>query len=115
MDIVYEKKQASAYEVLEAMSDPPGYSAIRTLMRILEKKGHLRHARQGARYIYQPTEPMHNVAKPALSQLVKTFFGGNVESVISTLISDSKTELSEEELDRLAALIEQSRERERRK
>ncbi len=110
MDVLYQRGQASAGEVLEGLSDPPSYSAIRALLRILEGKGHVRHVREGARYIYQPTQPRNHAAQTALAQVVKTFFDGSVEQVVATLVADADTRLSEEELNRLAALIEQARE-----
>ena len=110
MEILYQRGQASAGEVQELLQDPPGYSAVRALLRILEEKGHVRHTRDGARYIYQPLQPRSNVAQSALAQVVKTFFGGSVEQVVATLVSDADTKLSDEELERLAQLIEQARE-----
>jgi predicted transcriptional regulator len=111
MDILYEKGEASAVDVLERLADPPGYSAVRALLRILEEKGHVRHRREGARYIYRPAAERRQAAQSALGQVVRTFFGGSVEQAVTTLVSDSDTRLSDEELDRLARLIAQARER----
>src|SRR5437868_545613 len=94
MDIIYQQGQASANEVLEALSDPPSYSAVRALLRVLENKGHVRHVRDGARYLYLPTQPRTRVAHSALAQVVHTFFGGSVERTVATLISDADTRLS---------------------
>ncbi len=110
MEIIYAQGRASANEVLEALSDPPSYSAVRALLRVLETKGHVRHVRDGARYVYLPTQPRHRAARSALTQVVHTFFGGSVEQTVATLLSDADTRLSEEELSRLAALIEQAKE-----
>jgi predicted transcriptional regulator len=110
MEIIYARGQAAAGEVLEALPDPPSYSAVRALMRVLEDKGHVRHVRDGARYVYLPTQPHHRAAHSALAQVVQTFFGGSVEQTVATLLSDADTRLSEEELSRLAALIDQAKE-----
>ena len=110
MDILYRLGQASAAEVLDAIADPPSYSAIRALLRILEEKGQVRHTRDGARYVFAPAEPRSQVAHSALSQVVQNFFGGNVEQVVASLISDKEARLSEDELDRLSQLIDQARE-----
>ena len=110
MEILYQRGQASASDVQEAIPDPPGYSAIRALLRILEEKNHVRHTREGARYIYLPTQPRSHAAQSALTQVVNTFFGGSVEDVVATLVSDTDMKLSYEELDRLAQLIAQAKE-----
>jgi BlaI family penicillinase repressor len=114
MDILYQRQAATANEVLAALPDPPSSSAIRTLLRILEEKGHVQHTQEGLRYIYVPTHPRQNVAQHALSHIVQTFFGGSVENVVAALVSPSEGRLSGEELDRLTALIEQARGEEKR-
>src|SRR5690349_14252549 len=77
MDIIYQKGQASATEIHEALPDPPSYSAVRALLSVMEKKEYLRHTRDGARYVYLPTQPRNRAAQSALAQVVKTFFGGS--------------------------------------
>src|SRR5689334_11624947 len=109
MDILYQRGSATANEVLAALPDPPSSSAIRTLLRILEEKGHARHTQDGLRYVYSPAHPRQNVAQHALSHVVQTFFGGSVEKVVAALVAESDGRLSDEELDRLSALIEQAR------
>jgi predicted transcriptional regulator len=110
MDVIYQRSQATAGEVLEGLPDPPSYSAVRALLRVLETKGHVRHKQEGNRYIYLPTQPRSRAAQSALAQVVQTFFGGSVEQTVATLLSDADTRLSEEELSRLAELIEQAKE-----
>ncbi len=110
MEIVYQRGQATALEVQEALPDPPGYSAIRTLLTILEEKGHLRHEEQGKRYLYLPTQSPANAAKRALNQVMQTFFEGSVEGAVAALLSDDDAAISHEELDRLSALIARAKE-----
>ncbi len=113
MDILYRQGRASAAEVLAGLPDPPGYSAVRALLRILEEKGHVRHEGEGKRYVYLPMQPRQNAAQSALRQVLHTFFGGSIENAVATLLSDQDTQLSEEELARLADLIDQAREGEK--
>ena len=112
MDILYQRGSATANEVLAALPDPPSSSAIRTLLRILEEKGHARHTQDGVRYVYSPTRPRQNVAQNALSHVVQTFFGGSVEKVVAALVDVSDGRLTEQQLDRLAELIDQARKQE---
>ncbi len=110
MDVVYQQGRVTALEVREALPDAPGYSAVRALLRILEDKGHLTHVEDGKRYVYLPTQPRPLAARSALHQIVQTFFGGSVERTVATLLSSSDTKLTEEELARLSALIDQAKE-----
>src|SRR5688572_1296816 len=89
MDVLYRNGQATAAEVLEALPDPPGNSAVRTLLRILEEKGHLTHTQEGVRYVYRPTQPRQSAARSALAQVVHTFFGGSVENAVASMLSDA--------------------------
>ncbi len=113
MDIVFQRGRASATEVQEDLPDPPSYSSVRALLRILEDKGHLTHQEEGKRYVYRPTQPRHSAARSALEQVVQPFFGGSVEKTVATLLSSSDTRLSEEELARLSQIIDQTREGDR--
>ena len=109
MDIIYQQGQATAAEVMERLPDPPSYSAVRALLRVLEDKGHLRHEEQGPRYVYLPTLPRDKARSSALKQVVQTFFEGRADQAVAALLGMSRSEMSEEELDRLAGLIEQAR------
>jgi predicted transcriptional regulator len=109
MDIVYQAGQATAAEVLERLPSPPSYSAVRALLRVLEEKGHLRHEEQGPRYVYLPRVPREKARSSALKQLVQTFFEGRAEQAVAALLGMSGPEMSADELDRLAGLIEQAR------
>ncbi len=109
MDVVYKAGRATAAEVREAMSDPPSYSAVRATMRVLEDKGHLRHIQDGPRYLYVPTLPKESAQESALQHLLRTFFDGKAESAVAALLDLKAGEMASEELDRLAALVEQAR------
>ena len=111
MDVIFQRGQATAAEVAEAIPDPPSYSAVRALLRILEEKGYLRHEQQGLRYVFMPTMRRDSARRSALKGLVKTFFDGSVEQTVAALLGQQK--LSREELDRLVDLITRAREEER--
>ncbi len=105
MDIVYERERCTAQEIEEALPDPPSYSAVRGLLRVLVEKGHLRHEKQGARYLYIPMRPRPEAGQSALRQVLQTFFGGSLENAVASLLSDADTRLSDSELERLAQII----------
>jgi predicted transcriptional regulator len=109
LDILYQSGRASAAEVQAALPDPPSYSAVRALLRILEDKGHVRHEQDGPRYVYAPTLPRNNAQRSALRHILQTFFNGSTEQAISALLDDQSTRLSSAELDRLASLINDAR------
>jgi predicted transcriptional regulator len=109
MDAVYRAGKATVAEVREALPDPPTYSTVRALLRVLEEKGHLKHQEDGARYVYLPTRLRQTAAKSALSKVVQTFFGGSVERTVATLLTSGEAKLSEDEYRRLATLIEEAR------
>lgn len=109
MDIIYRRGRAAAAEVLEDLPDPPSYSAVRALLRILEEKGHLEHEQEGPRYVYRPTVPRDEARESALERLLRTFFDGSAEQAVAALLDMSSADLSEAELARLAELIEQAR------
>jgi predicted transcriptional regulator len=106
MDIIYSRRQASAAEVRDDLPDPPSYSAVRALLRILEEKGHLKHIEDGARYIYLPSRSREVERHRALGRVVQTFFEGLLGKTIVHLANGN---LSEEELDRINQMIEQAR------
>lgn len=110
MDIIYRLERAAAADVLAALPDPPSYSSVRALLGVLESKGHLRHVKDGARYIYLPTRSRPTAGRSALRQVVQTFFAGSVEQTVATLLSVSDAPLSEDEWERLSALIDKAKE-----
>ena len=111
MDIVYRRGEATAAQILAEMSDPPSYSAIRALLRILVDKEHLQHREDGPRYVYSPTVSRQKARSKALSKLVDTFFDGSALKAASALLGSSQRKLTKEELDELTAQIESARKR----
>jgi predicted transcriptional regulator len=109
MDVLHAKGQASAAEVLGVLPAPPGYSAVRALLRILEAKGHLRHRREGARYVYVPRISPKLARRSALKRVVSTFFQGSAAQAMAALLETADTELSDAELIRLQQLIKKAR------
>ena len=109
MDIIYRAGQASAAEVLEELPEPPSYSAVRAMLRLLEEKGYVKHQQQGPRYLYVPTLSIERARQSALKQLLLTFFNGSTEQAVATILDISKSKLSDEELDRLSKLIDKAK------
>ena len=109
MDIVYERGRATAAEVMENLPDPPSYSAVRALLRLLEQKSYLIHEQDGPRYVFLPTVSREKARQSALRQMVKTFFDGSAEKAVAALLDMSGPKLSDAELDRLAQMIDEAR------
>lgn len=109
MNIIFARGKATATEVMDALAEPPSYSAVRATLRVLEQKGHLKHQHDGSRYVYLPTVNRERVRLSALDQLLATFFDGSAANVVATLIERQKGKMSDEELDQLSTLIEQAR------
>jgi predicted transcriptional regulator len=110
MDVLYQRGKATAAEVQEGLPDPPSYSAVRALLRILEDKGHVRHEQDGARYVFTPRMHRDKAKRSAIRHLMETFFEGSPEQAVAALLDVSSSKLSEEELNRLAKLIDNARE-----
>ncbi len=106
MDIIYRLGEATAAEVMENLPDPPSYSAVRALMRILEEKTHLRHRQEGPRYVYTPTIPLDAAKQSALKHVLSTFFEGSVSQAVAALLDLGRDDLTDAELERLARLID---------
>jgi predicted transcriptional regulator len=109
MDIIYRRGRATASEVMEDLTGEPSYSTVRTQLRVLEEKGHVRHEEQGLRYVYTPAVPRHAVRRSALRHVVDTFFDGSAEKTVAALLGGESTRLSDQELDRIAELIARAR------
>ena len=109
MDILYQRGKASAQEVREAMADPPSYSAVRAMLRVLEEKGHVKHQAEGLKYVYVPTVARDKAKRSAMKHLLDTFFKESPEQVVAALLDVSSTRLTNEELDRMAEMIEKAK------
>lgn len=109
MDIIYRQGRATAAEVLEGMADPPSYSAVRALLRVLVEKGHVRYAKDGARYVYSPKRPRRQAARDALNHVLQTFYEGSTYRAAAALLDQSDHDMSPEELERLSDLVEQAK------
>ncbi len=105
IDILYRRGRATAAEVMHDLAGNPSYSTVRTQLRVLEEKGHVRHEEVGLRYVYEPAVPRHTARKTALNHLVDTFFDGSVSQVVAALIGPDARRLSEDDLDRISGLI----------
>lgn len=109
MDVVYAKGQATASEVVAEMVDPPSKTAVRTLLTILERKGHLRHKDIRGTYVYAPKHPRQQAAQSALRRVLQTFFGGSLEQAVAAHLADDQSQISDVELKKLASLIRQAK------
>ena len=109
MEVLYRDRQATAGDVLAALPDPPGYSAVRAMLRILEEKGHVRHVAEGNRYVYLPTVPRDRAGRPAMATVLETFFEGSTEKAVAALLDLSRNDMTDADLDRLSAMIEKAR------
>jgi predicted transcriptional regulator len=109
MDVLYRKGRATAAEIMEEIPDPPGNSAVRAMLSVLEEKKHIRHEAEDLRYVYMPVVPREKARRSAVTHLVDTFFDGSAEQAVATLLSVSARSLRPEDFDRLAALIEQAK------
>lgn len=109
MDALHRRGCATAAEVQAALPDPPSYSAVRALLRILEAKGHVKHLKEGARYVYRPRISPESARRSALRRLVSTFFGGSAAQAAAALLEHADTRFSESELQKLEEMIEQAR------
>lgn len=109
MDIVYTRGEATAAEVSEDLPDDPSYSTVRTLLRILEEKGHLKHREDGQRFVYVPTRTRAAESKSALKRVVKTFFEGSLADAVAALVDTADGKLPAEELKRIEAIIKKAK------
>jgi BlaI family penicillinase repressor len=109
MDVLYRLGRATAAEVHQELPDPPSYSAVRAMLRVLEEKGHIRHETQDLRYVFMPVVAREKARRSAIKHLLDTFFEGSPEQAVATLLDVSARDLSPEEFDRLTALIEKAR------
>lgn len=109
MDILYRRGRATAAEVMEDLPGSKSYSTVRTQLRVLEEKGHVRHEAEGLRYVYAPAVARRAASRSALRHLVDTFFGGSTEETVAALLGADRSRISRDELDRIADLVEKAR------
>jgi predicted transcriptional regulator len=109
MDVLYRMGRATAAEVHQAIPDPPGYSAVRAMLRVLEEKKHIRHEEKDLRYVFIPVVPRDKARRSAVRHLLDTFFDGSPEQAVATLLDVSSDKLSQEKFDQLTALIEKAK------
>ena len=109
MDILYRSGKASASDVLNAMPDPPSYSAVRAMLRVLEEKGHVNHKEEGLKYVYAPVVARDKAKRSAVKHVMETFFNGSAEQIVAALLDVSSTRLTRDELDRMAEMIEKAK------
>ena len=109
MDILYRRGRATANEVLSDLPGTSHYSTVRTQLRVLEEKGHVTHEEDGVRYVYVPALARRTARKSALRHLVDTFFDGSAEQVVAAVLGGEGAKLSEDELDRIAELVERAK------
>jgi BlaI family transcriptional regulator, penicillinase repressor len=109
LDIVYARGEATAVQVVADMADPPSRTAVRTLLRILEEKGHLKHRQDGKAYVYRPRRARTQAGQSALRRVLQTFFSGSLEQAVAAHLADEQSNLSADELQRMLSLIRQAR------
>jgi predicted transcriptional regulator len=109
MDVLYRLGRATAAEVMAGLEGAPGYSTVRTQLRVLERKGHARHEEEGLRYVYMPTVPRHSARRSALKHLVNTFFEGSTTKAVAALLGGEASRVSNEELSRIEDLVKNAR------
>ena len=114
MDVIYARGQATVAQVRAALPDAPGYSAVRALLRILEKKGHVQHRCEDGKFIYMPQQARTEAGKSALRRLVETFFDSSASKTVAALLAGSDATLSDEQLDEMSDMIAQARARRKR-
>ena len=109
MDVIFELGEASVGDVLQQLPDPPSYSAVRTMIRLLEEKKLLRHRREGTKYVYSPTHSREKVSRRAIAHLMKTFFAGSATDAMAAMLDVVSDEITENDLNRMSQLIDKAR------
>jgi predicted transcriptional regulator len=109
MDVLYERGRVTAAEILAALPDPPSYSAIRALIKVLEDKGHVKHREDGPRYVFTPSVPRSKARRNAVKHLLQTFFDDSAGEAVASLLGASAGKVKPEELDKIEELIARAR------
>ena len=105
MDVIYRLGETTAAEVMRQIPEPPGYSTVRTLLGVLERKGHLQHQRRGHHYVYSPTTPVEKASNSMLEHVMETFFDGSASRIVSAVLDISDTQMSTREYDEILAIV----------
>ena len=113
LDVIYRLNEATANQVLEQLPDPPSYSAVRSTLALLEKKGHLKHRREGVTYIYAPVVAPGDARTSAMRHLMRTFFDGSAMETVAALLDQESRKLSNDDFDRLEEMIGEARRQKR--
>lgn len=111
MDLIFQKGKLTAQEVTDLLEDAPSYTTVRTLLRILEEKGHVQHSKSGRQYVYEAASPTENVRQHSLKHVLKTFFGGSITEAVATFLDQPDTKLSSSELQELESLIQKAKDK----
>src|ERR1700744_60955 len=106
MDILFARGRATGQEIQEGLPDKPNYSSVRTILRVLERKGYVRHVEEGLRYVYEPTVPKETARRSALQRIIRTFFDGSAKEAVAALLDPSAFHLSDEEVKELARVVD---------
>jgi BlaI family transcriptional regulator, penicillinase repressor len=109
MDVLFARGRATGQEIQEGLPDQPNYSSVRTILRVLERKGYVRHVEEGLRYVYEPTVPREAASRSALQRIIRTFFDGSAKEAVAALLDPAAFHLSEKELKELARVIDSAK------
>ncbi|MDP6555687.1 MAG: BlaI/MecI/CopY family transcriptional regulator [Pirellulaceae bacterium] len=109
MDVIYQLEEASVNDVLERLPDPPSYSSVRTMIRLLESKGYLKHRSEGTKYVYRSTQSRQTASRSAIRHVMKTFFSGSATDAVAAILDNASEKLTDEDLHRLERLIDKAR------
>lgn len=109
MDILFARGRATGQEIQAGLPDKPNYSSVRTILRILERKGYVRHVEEGLRYVYEPTVARKAASRSALQRIIRTFFDGSAKDAAAALLDPAAFHLTEQELNELAEIVERAK------
>jgi len=108
MDVLFARGRATGQEIQEGLADKPNYSSVRTILRVLERKGYVRHVEEGLRYVYEPTIARAAASRSALQRIIRTFFDGSAKEAVAALLDPAVFHLTEEELSELARIVDRA-------
>src|SRR5579862_4871003 len=109
MDVLFARGRATGQEIQEGLADQPHYSSVRTILRVLERKGYVRHVEEGLRYVYLPTVAREAASRSALQRIIRTFFDGSAKEAVAALLDPAAFHLTEEELSELARIVDRAK------